>query len=237
MSTETEIREFLTTRRAKLTPERVGCPPSGASVVSPASGARRSPCWRDQRRVLHAARARQRPRRLRGRPRVGQRRAPAGRGRAWPPRDLSRTANAERPPRPGRRTPEGAAEHRRIVDAIGRLRDRAQRAPRHAVRERARRAPCSPTCSATRAARTGRATRSSTPGRACSGRTGSRAAGHGCGAPRRGRPQPVRRRAVGPHRGAVDAQRGLPVSLGAPTSRTTGAGRNRCAIPSSASSP
>ena len=29
MSTETEIREFLTTRRAKLTPERVGLPTFG----------------------------------------------------------------------------------------------------------------------------------------------------------------------------------------------------------------
>ena len=29
MSTETDIREFLTTRRAKLTPERVGLPTFG----------------------------------------------------------------------------------------------------------------------------------------------------------------------------------------------------------------
>lgn len=40
----TEIRDFLASRRAKITPEQAGLPTSGRRRV-PACGARRSPSW------------------------------------------------------------------------------------------------------------------------------------------------------------------------------------------------
>ena len=40
-----EIRDFLTSRRARITPERAGLPAYGANRRVPACAARRSPCW------------------------------------------------------------------------------------------------------------------------------------------------------------------------------------------------
>jgi hypothetical protein len=40
-----EIRQFLTSRRAKITPEQAGLPSYGSTGAFPDSAARRSPCW------------------------------------------------------------------------------------------------------------------------------------------------------------------------------------------------
>ena len=80
-----EVREFLTTRRARITPDQVGLPTAGTRRVP---GLRRSEvatARRAQRRVLRPARARPDRRRLRRRPRRARPGAAARRDRTRPP--------------------------------------------------------------------------------------------------------------------------------------------------------
>jgi hypothetical protein len=44
MDNRTEVRDFLISRRARITPEQAGLPRTAPTVASPAYGARKSPC-------------------------------------------------------------------------------------------------------------------------------------------------------------------------------------------------
>ena len=80
-----ELSQFLTSRRAKVTPEQAGLPTlrPAARAGTATRGGRLA--GRGQRRVLQAPGARQRQRRLRRRPRRARRRAATRRRRARPP--------------------------------------------------------------------------------------------------------------------------------------------------------
>ena len=86
MDNKDGIREFLASRRAKITPEQAGLPVYGTNrrVKGPAPRGSRD-ARRDQRRVLHPPRARQHPRRLRRRARRHRPRPATRRGRTRPP--------------------------------------------------------------------------------------------------------------------------------------------------------
>ena len=120
MNTDQEIREFLTTRRARLTPEHAGLPTYGREhAASP--GLRREEVallGGDQRRVLHAPRAGQRARRVGGRARVDRA------GRSSSTRRSTRTWSTwcgppTRSGRPGRRA---AADGARRASAASSMR-------------------------------------------------------------------------------------------------------------------
>ena len=104
MRTEDEIREFLTTRRARLTPTQAGLPVYGRRVASRGCAARRSRC--SPASASSTTRASSAATRAASPTRCSTRvctRAPARRGRAGPPASISPvTANAVG--RPGRAT-------------------------------------------------------------------------------------------------------------------------------------
>ena len=92
-----EIREFLTSRRARITPDQVGVAsygPSPRSRAAPRGGRRPS---RRERSVLHPARARRHERRLRERAGGTGRRAPTRRRRTRPPASTSPVPHTRRP--------------------------------------------------------------------------------------------------------------------------------------------
>ena len=114
-----DIAEFLTSRRAKVTPEQVGLPSYGARRVHGPAPRGGRVAGRRQRRVLPAPGARQRQRRLRA---ACSRRSPARCSSTTPSARTSSTSRA--PPAPSRPSARRPAKQRvrpvvqRIVDAM-----------------------------------------------------------------------------------------------------------------------
>ena len=219
MSTETEIRDFLTTRRAKLTPERVGLPTFGRQRR--VAGLRR-----EEVALLAGISVEYYTRLERGNARGvsdsvldsvadALQLNEAERDHLV---DLARTANAERPPRRTAAPQKVRPSIARIIDSmtgvaatvrnarldtlyaneLGRAlfsdlfarSARPEHGPLHVLR---------PALAPVLAG------------------LGARRERHRRGAPRRGGPEPVRPGTVRPHRGAVDPQRGVPRRAGPPT--------------------
>ena len=151
-----QIREFLSTRRARISPEQAGLPVYGGDRRR-VSGLRREEVAvlaGISQRVLHPARARQRHRRLRERHRRHRPRAAARRGRAGAPArpDPHRRHDppAAPPAGPAARPARGAARPR-LDDRHARV--RAQRPAGHPGRQRPRVARCTHRSTPTRSGR------------------------------------------------------------------------------------
>ena len=218
MSTETEIREFLTTRRAKLTPERVGLPTFGRQRR--VAGLRR-----EEVALLAGISVEYYTRLERGNARGVSDSVLESVADALQlneaERDhlahLARTANAERPPRRTAAPQKVRPSIARIVDAMTGVAATVRNAPIDTLyANELGRALFSDQFADPRGPNGARYTFFDPRSHLFWPDWGTRGQRHGSDAPRRGGPQPVRPRPVRPHRGAVDAERRLPGSLGDP---------------------
>ena len=244
MDTPNDIREFLTTRRARLTPDQVGLPDFG--------GRRRVPGLRREEVALVAGMSVEYYVRLeRGNATGVSEAVLEGISRALQLDDaehahlydLVRAANAGAHPATTQRTGQAAAGAARRAAAARRHARRAglraERPARHPRHEPARRAPCSPRCivQPQTAPRTSarfvfldpRAQRV-LPGLGRHRAADRRDPAH------RGRPRPVRPRAQRPGRRALHPQRRLPHPLGVPRRPRAPHRRKNITIPWSATS-
>ena len=233
MDTRDEIKEFLTTRRASITPDQAGLPAYGGTPPgqgAPPRGGRHA--GGHQRRVLHPPRARERQRRLRGR------RSTASPGRCSSTRpsarhlfDLVRSGQRHRPGRAGapvqeRVRPSGAA-HPRRHDRRARL--RPQRPPR-----RPRRQPARPGLlrADVRRARSSHPTLArfvflNPRGRGVLPRLGPHRRRHRRHPAQSSRTRPVRPAALRPHRRALHPQRASSASAGPRTTSSSTAAASK----------
>ena len=170
-----DIRDFLASRRARITPEQAGLLPGRRSATGPRAAPRggRRP-RRGEHRLVHPAGEGPHRRRLRGRPRGRRPGAAAGRGRADLPVRPGPRRHQAGPHAPAPR--QGADPAARAVDA-GLDDRRRRRSSRTAAWTSSRPTPwggrCTHRCSTPRGGRrTSPGSSSSTRGRATSTRTG-----------------------------------------------------------------
>ena len=117
MDNRGEVRDFLTTRRARITPEQAGLPDYGGKRRVPGLRRTEVAALAGERRVLHAARTRQPDRRVRISPRGARRGAAARRSRRQPVRPRPRREQP-RPRRPASQPAQIRPSIYRILDAL-----------------------------------------------------------------------------------------------------------------------
>jgi len=213
-----EIREFLTTRRAKLTPERSGLPTYGRTRRVSGLPAREVALLAGISVELTRVSSAATPRRVRRRARRRDRALQLARPSAHNLLDLGPDRQRRGGRRARSRRPSASAEHpadRRFDDRDPGL--RAQRPLRHPARQPLAAALYASTSATPCGRRTRRGSCSFTRAPGLSTPTGSGRQRHRRDAPGARRSQPLRPRPVGPRRAAVHAQRGVPWSAGRAT--------------------
>ena len=234
-----DIAEFLTSRRAKVTPEQVGLPTLRPAPRARGCAARRSPRWPASASSTTSGWSAATPA---ASPTACSRRSPARCGSTTPSAPTSSISRApptpSRPsaaaPRPAAR-PAGRAAHRRRDHHAGDRAQQPRRLPRRNALGRALYAPVFE--SREQPANSARFTFLDPAAQDFYADWERTAQGPRRAPALRGRPQPLRPRALGPGRRAVDAQRRSSAPGGRrTTSATTRPASSGCTTRSSASS-